>query len=84
MAVAVQMFEQVHASLVRVLGSDHPDTLAAALNLGRVYYAVGRLTDAGALLTDTVARGERMLAPADPLTKAARESLAVIIGAGAQ
>ena len=57
-----------------------PIRSSAALNLGRVYYAVGRLTDAGALLADTVARGERVLAPADPLTKAARESLAVIVG----
>jgi tetratricopeptide (TPR) repeat protein len=80
MAMAVQMYEQVHASLVRVLGPDHPDSLTAALNLGRVYYGVGRLTDAGALLGDTVTRGERVLAPADPLTKAARESLAVIVG----
>ncbi len=80
MAMAVQMNEQVHASLVRVLGADHPETLSAALNLGRVYYGVGRLTDAGTLLGDTVARGERVLAPADPLTKAARESLAVIVG----
>jgi tetratricopeptide (TPR) repeat protein len=84
MAMAVQMYDQVYASLTRVLGSDHPDTLTAALNLGRVYYAVGRLTDAGTLLGDTVARGERVLAPADPLTKAARESLAVIVGEGSQ
>jgi len=45
---------------------------------------VGRLTDAGTLLADTVARGERVLAPADLLTKAARESLAVIVGDGTQ
>jgi tetratricopeptide (TPR) repeat protein len=82
MAMAVQTFEQVHASLVTVLGSDHPDTLSAALNLGRVYYSVGRLTDAGSVLSDTVARGERVLAPADPLTRAARESLVVIVGEG--
>ena len=81
MALALQMYEQVHSSLAQVLGSDHADTLRASLNLGRVYYAVGRLTDAGALLTDTVARGERVLAPADPLTQAAREHLAVIVGA---
>jgi tetratricopeptide (TPR) repeat protein len=81
MALAVQMFEQVHASLTKVLGGDDPETLSAALNLGRAYYAVGRLTDAGALLADTVARGERVLAPADPLTRAARESLALIVGA---
>src|SRR5215469_519852 len=81
MPLAVQMFEQVHASMARVMGGDDPETLSAALNLGRVYYAVGRLTDAGAILSDTVTRGERALAPADPLTKAARESLAVIVGA---
>jgi tetratricopeptide (TPR) repeat protein len=84
MAMAVQMFEQVHGSLSTVLGSDHRDTLSAALNLGRVYYGVGRLTDAGALLADTVARGERVLSPADPLTKGARESLAVIVGEGSK
>jgi tetratricopeptide (TPR) repeat protein len=84
MAMAVQMFEQVHASLTSTLGRDHPDTLSAALNLGRVYYGVGRLTDAGGVLADTVARGERVLAPADPLTKAARESLAIIVGEGTQ
>jgi len=83
MPLAVQTFEEVHGSLARVLGADHPDTLSAALNLGRVYYSVGRLTDAVAILSDTVTRGERALAPADPLTKAARESLAVIVGAGA-
>jgi tetratricopeptide (TPR) repeat protein len=81
MPLAVQLFEEVRASLTRALGADHPDTLSAALNLGRVYYAVGRLTDAAAILSDTVTRGERALAPADPLTKAARESLAVIVGA---
>ncbi|HSR82895.1 MAG TPA: tetratricopeptide repeat protein [Streptosporangiaceae bacterium] len=84
MPLAVQLFEQVHGSQARVLGPDHPETLSTALNLGRVYYAVGRLTDAGAILTDTVTRGERALAPADPLTKGARESLAVIVGSGTQ
>jgi tetratricopeptide (TPR) repeat protein len=84
MPLAVQLFEQVRGSMIKVLGPDNPETLSAALNLGRVYYAVGRLTDAGTLLTDTVSRGERTLAPADPLTKAARESLAVIVGVGTQ
>jgi len=82
MPLAVQIFEEVHRSMTKVLGGDHPETLSAALNVGRVYYAVGRLTDASAILADTVTRGERALAPADPLTKAARESLAVIVGAG--
>jgi tetratricopeptide (TPR) repeat protein len=80
MALAVQLCEQVHGGLQRTRGSDHPDTLAAGLSLGRVYYAVGRLSDARRVLEDAVARGERVLAPADPITRNARESLAAIIG----
>jgi tetratricopeptide (TPR) repeat protein len=80
MALAVQMYEQVHAGFERVLGSDHADTIASAVNLGRVYYAVGRLSDARGLLQEAVTRGERALAPADPVTKSARESLAAIVG----
>jgi tetratricopeptide (TPR) repeat protein len=80
MALAVQLSEQVHAGLQRVQGSDHTETISAALSLGRVYYAVGRLSDARRVLEDAVARGERVLAPADPLTRNARESLAAIIG----
>ena len=80
MAMAVQMCEQAHAGFERVLGGDHADTIASALNLGRVYYAVGRLSDARRLLQEAVTSGERALAPADPVTKSARESLAAIVG----
>ena len=80
MALAVQMCEQVHSGFERVLGSDHADTIASALNLGRVYYAVGRLSDARRLLEEAVTNGERALAPADPVTRNARESLAAIVG----
>lgn len=80
MALAVQMCEQVHAGFERALGSDHADTISSALNLGRVYYAVGRLSDARRLLQEAVTTGERALAPADPVTKSARESLAAIVG----
>src|SRR5215469_1258028 len=80
MALAVQLSEQVHAGLQRVHGRDHTETISAALSLGRVYYAVGRLSDARRVLEDAVARGERVLAPADPLTRNARESLAAIVG----
>ena len=37
---------------------------------------VGRVTDAATLLRDTLARCERALPPADPLTEAVRTSLA--------
>jgi tetratricopeptide (TPR) repeat protein len=80
MALAVQVSEQVHAGLHQVLGGDHTETISAALSLGRVYYAVGRLSDARRLLEDAVARGERVLAPADPITRNARDSLAAIVG----
>jgi tetratricopeptide (TPR) repeat protein len=80
MAMAVQMYEQVHAAFERVLGSDNADTISSALNLGRVYYAVGRLSDARRLLQEAVTNGDRALAPADPVTKSARESLAAIVG----
>jgi tetratricopeptide (TPR) repeat protein len=80
MALAVQLSEQVHAGLQRVHGSDHTETISAALSLGRVYYAVGRLSDARRVLEDAVAHGERVLAPADPITRNARESLAAIVG----
>jgi tetratricopeptide (TPR) repeat protein len=78
MALAVQMYEQVHQGFARVLGADHPDSLAAAVNLGRVYYTVGRLSDASRLLRDAVHRADRLLGPGDPLTRQARDSLAVI------
>jgi thioredoxin-like negative regulator of GroEL len=61
-----------------VLGVDHPDTLAARTNLAHAYYAVGRLSDARALLTATLADCERALAPGDPLTAAVRDSLAAL------
>jgi len=79
MALAVQLYEQVYAGLSRALGPDHRDTLSAALNLGRAYYSVGRLSDATTLLREAATRGERVLAPGDPLATAARQSLALIV-----
>jgi tetratricopeptide (TPR) repeat protein len=79
MALAVQLYEQVHSGLDRALGSDNRETLSAALNLGRAYYSVGRLSDASTLLRETATRGERVLAPGDPLTRTARQSLALIV-----
>jgi hypothetical protein len=48
------------------------------LNLAHLYYAVGRVGDAVALLHETSARCERILLPDDPLTRAVRQSLANI------
>ena len=62
MALAVQMYEQVHQGLDRVLGPGDRESLTVSVALGQVYYAVGRLTDASVLLRDAIVRGERTLA----------------------
>jgi hypothetical protein len=70
----------VHQGLSRTLGPDHPDTLTAAVNLGRAYYSVGQITDAGAVLRETVSRAERVLGPGSTVTQSARESLTASVG----
>ena len=42
MAAAVRLGEQTRAGYTRLLGVDHPDTLAASLNLAHAYLSVGR------------------------------------------
>jgi len=76
MAAAMQLAERCCADSERVLGSDHADTLARLTRLAHLYYAVGRVGDAVALLHDTAARCERTLPPGDPLTKTVHKSLA--------
>jgi len=80
MSAALQCYEQTCADCERVLGPDHPETLARRIDLAHTYYAVGRLTDARSVLTDTAARCERVLPPGDPLTLQAQGSLANIAG----
>jgi hypothetical protein len=80
MASAVRLAEQTRAEYTKVLGADHPDTLAACVNLAHAYYGVGRITDAAGLLRETVERCELSLPAFDPLTAAARDSLANISG----
>jgi hypothetical protein len=79
MGLAVQVYEQAHQTMREVLGADDRDTLAAAVNLGRAYYTVGRPADASELLRDTVMRAEQVLEPGSALTRLARESLAVVV-----
>jgi hypothetical protein len=52
------------------------DTLVRLVRLAHLYYAVGRVGDAVALLHDTAARCERTLPPGDPLAQAVHQSLA--------
>jgi len=82
MASAVRLAEQTRTEYSKVLGPDHRDTLAACVNLAHAYYGVGRITDAARLLQETVRRCELSLPAFDPLTVAARESLANISGTG--
>ncbi|HEY0934361.1 MAG TPA: tetratricopeptide repeat protein [Trebonia sp.] len=84
MASAIQLGEQTRTEYTRVLGPDHPDTLAACVNLAHAYYGVMRLTDAARLLQETVERCETALPAFDPLTTAARDSLANIQGPAAE
>jgi hypothetical protein len=72
--------EQTCADSERVLGADHADTLARQASLAHLYYAVGRVGDAQALLRDALARCERVLPYGDPLRQAVRQSLANIAG----
>jgi hypothetical protein len=70
----VRLGEQTRAGYTRLLGVDHPDTLAASLNLAHAYLSVGRDGDATPLLEDTVERCNATLAPSDPLLIAAQTS----------
>ena len=63
-----------------MLGADHADTLARCSRLAHLYYAVGRVGDAEALLRETLARCERVLPYGDPLTQTVHQSLASIAG----
>jgi tetratricopeptide (TPR) repeat protein len=80
MAAAVGLAERTRTAYAKVLGVDHRDTLAACVNLAHAYYGVGRITDATRLLQETVKRCESSLPAYDPLTVAARGSLANISG----
>ncbi len=82
MAAAVRLAEQTRTEYAKALGAGHRDTLAACVNLAHSYYGVGRITDAARLLQETVQRCELSLPAYDPLTVAARGSLANISGAG--
>ena len=74
MAAAVRLGEQTRAGYTRLLGVDHPDTLAASLNLAHAYLSVGRNGDAATVLEDTLERCNATLAPTDPLRISAQTS----------
>ncbi|WP_239382498.1 tetratricopeptide repeat protein, partial [Frankia sp. CIT1] len=73
---AIGLCEQVLTDRLRVLGPDHPDTLAARNNLAGTYGTAGRVEEAinrfEQVLTDLV----RVLGPDHPLVATVRDNLA--------
>jgi hypothetical protein len=65
----------VLAASERVLGDEHPDTLAARTNLASAYHSAGRLAEAIALLEQASTDSERILGE-QPATVSTRQTLA--------
>jgi hypothetical protein len=76
MPAAMQLAEQCCADSERVLGPDHADTLTRLASLAHLYYSVGRIGDAAAVLRETAMRCDRVLPSGDPLTLSVHQSLA--------
>jgi tetratricopeptide (TPR) repeat protein len=75
-AQAVLIGERLLADPERVLGPDHPDTLATRNNLALAYRDAGRTEEAIGLHEQTLAAHERVLGPDHPSTLASRDNLA--------
>lgn len=76
LAAATELFEQIGADSLRLLGADHPNTLSSRNNLAGAYESAGRLTEAVALFEQVVTDRLRVLGPDHPNTLAARNNLA--------
>ena len=75
--LAILIAEPLVTDCERVLGADHPDTLAARLNVAHAYQAAGRTAEAIPLLERTLADSERLLGTDHPDTLGSRNDLAV-------
>jgi len=75
-AEAIALLEQALADRERLLGTDHPDTLASRNNLAIAYRAAGRTAEAIPLHEQALADRERLLATDHPRTLASRNNLA--------
>ena len=76
------MHEQTLAARERVLGPEHPSTLASRDNLASAYQDAGRIAEAITLHEQTLAARERVLGPEHPSTLASRDNLASAYSAG--
>ena len=77
-AEAITMYEQNLAARERVLGADHPDTLATRDNLATAYRAAGRTAEAITTYEQNLAARERVLGADHPDTLATRDNLATV------
>ncbi|WP_230862674.1 tetratricopeptide repeat protein [Amycolatopsis camponoti] len=73
-------FHRAYTSRERILGSDHPDTLAARSNLATAYVAAGDLGRAISLHRQILADRERVLGAKHPHTQRSRDRLANAYG----
>jgi len=73
---ATRIGAQVLGDCERVLGPDHPDTLASRNNLASAYESAGRLNQAIALHEATLTECERVLGPDHASTLASLSNLA--------
>ncbi|NAS20077.1 tetratricopeptide repeat protein [Herbidospora sp. NEAU-GS84] len=73
---AIPLLEQTLADFERVLGADHPSTLASRNNLASAYREAGDLGRAISLQEQTLADCERVLGGDHPDTLASRNNLA--------
>ncbi|WP_419469331.1 tetratricopeptide repeat protein [Candidatus Frankia alpina] len=70
------MHEQTLTDRLRILGPDHPDTLASRSNLAGAYQSAGRLDQAIDLHEQTLTDRLRILGPDHPHTLTSRNNLA--------
>ena len=75
-AQAVEYGKPLLADRERLLGADHPDTLASRHNLAYAYQHAGRVAEAIPLHEQTVADSERLLGADHPETLGSRSNLA--------
>ncbi|WP_250290101.1 tetratricopeptide repeat protein, partial [Frankia sp. CiP1_Cm_nod1] len=80
-AEAIGLYEQTLTDRLRVLGPDHPDTLASRHNLAVAYQTVGRVAEAIGLYEQTLADSLRVLGPDHPLVVTIRDNLAAATAA---
>jgi hypothetical protein len=73
------LYERNLADSERLLGPDHPDTLASRNNLAMAYEDAGRVAEAIPLLERTLADSDRLLGPNHPTTDVVRGNLAELV-----